>query len=98
MDHPSPGAAYLNGVTATSASNVWAAGDDIGSCACNKALILHWTGQAWKVVVNSFASSQSILYSAAALSGSSAWAGGFTHYTENMTLAMRWNGTSWTRI
>jgi hypothetical protein len=98
MASPSPGSTFLNGVVATSARNAWAVGDENGSCACDKALILHWNGAAWKVAVNAFPASQSILTSVTAVSGSNAWAGGFTDGTVNSALLMRWNGSSWKRI
>jgi hypothetical protein len=97
---PSPGSTYLYGVAATSASNAWAVGSDVGSCACDKALILRWNGKAWKVVVNAFPapSSASALNSVVALSATSAWAGGYTRATANVALLMNWNRSSWKRV
>jgi hypothetical protein len=95
---PSPGSTYLFGVTATSASNAWAVGLDIGSCACDTALILRWNGKAWKVVVNGLPSPTTILHSVAAVSASDAWAGGYTRNTVTSTLLMNWTGSSWKRV
>ena len=94
---PDRGSTYLYGVTVTSAGNAWAVGADIGSCACEKALILRWNGQAWKVVTSAYPSPASTLNSVAAVPGSGPWAGGYSRDFVNVTLLMKWNGSSWQR-
>jgi len=80
----------LEGVKATSASNVWAVGDD-GSGAA----ILHYDGTTWSKqssppVANGF------LYGVAASSASDAWAvGDRQSYPHTSLLVEHWNGTSW---
>jgi hypothetical protein len=94
---PSPGSTYLYGVTVLSSGNAWAVGADIGSCACEKALILHWNGQAWKVATSAYPSPASTLNSVTAVPGSGPWAGGYSRDFVNITLLMKWNGSSWKR-
>jgi hypothetical protein len=79
----------LHGVKATSASIIWAVGDD-GSAA-----ILHYNGTTW-----SKQSSPSVpdgfLYGVGASSASDAWAVGFVQNGLHTTMLIEhWNGQSW---
>src|SRR5262249_57799964 len=93
------GPSFLEGVAATSAKNAWAVGTDNTTCSCNKALILHWNGGAWKVMVNTLpAPTDSTFYSVAATSAGNAWAAGDSHKTLDTMLTMKWSGAAWKRV
>ena len=100
---PSPAQARigaLNGVTATSASNVWAvgcAGHCFGPMATTRTMIVHWNGTAWKYVASPSPASNSVLAAVTATSASNTWAVGYTR-NRYRTLIERWNGTGWTRV
>jgi len=94
----------LADASATSASNVWAVGNWYDtSLAATRTLALRWTGSQWSTVptpnVNNFYNE---LYGVDATSTTDAWAvGGYTPSQSSGshdTLAMRWNGTSWSRV
>jgi len=97
---PSPGPSgsvpFFSGVAATSASDAWAAGTD-GS----NTLIGHWNGTAWTQVPSPNPSApQHFLYGVAATSATNAWAVGNTsaaNGTNEKTLIVHWNGTTWTQ-
>jgi hypothetical protein len=95
---PNTGSSHniLDGVAATSSANAWAVGAHYNG-SNNHSLIEHWNGKAWKIQKTS-RKSQS-LNGVAAASSSSAWAVGYTGtiVQRNLrTLALHWNGTSWT--
>ncbi len=104
---PCAGAAtggFLESVAATSAADVWAAGN-AGSCVSQRrvALIMHWNGRSWKRV--RAASPGDIggteLRGVAAISRRNAWAVG--EYSVNgggsaRTLIEHWNGRSWRQV
>lgn len=97
---PTPGrAAVLQGVAATSARSAWAVGQtgsaDFTCAPKCVAVILHWTGTAWKQVPapNPPSGYLNTLWSVAPTSGRSAWAVGTTDYAS--TLIVRWNGRTW---
>src|SRR5262245_22358653 len=90
----------LHAVAATSANDVWAAGEyDDGSL--TQTLIEHWDGARWKIVASSnLGSSNNRLTSIAAISASNAWAVG--SYDDgsggSLPLILRWNGASWQSV
>jgi len=98
---PSPGRiGALNGVTATSASNVWAvgcAGHCFGPMATTRTMIVHWNGTAWKYVASPSPASNSVLAAVTATSASNTWAVGYTR-NRYRTLIERWNGTAWKQV
>jgi hypothetical protein len=100
---PSPALARvgaLNGVAATSASNVWAvgcAGHCFGPMATTQTMIVHWDGTAWKYVASPSPAGNSVLAAVAATSTRNAWAVGYTRNSDK-TLIVRWNGTAWTQV
>jgi len=100
---PSPAQARigaLNGVTATSASNVWAvgcAGHCFGPMATTRTMIVHWNGTAWKYVASPSPASNSVLAAVTATSASNTWAVGYTR-NRYRTLIERWNGTAWKQV
>jgi hypothetical protein len=91
--------AMLFGVTAISASDVWAVGYLIKPGPY--ALVLHWNGQAWTRSVRLNAGGGlSILSSVAASSTSNVWAVGHSQSRSGQTasLILHWNGSSWARL
>jgi hypothetical protein len=105
---PSPGAAFnaLNGATATSASNVWAVGQDSNNAggATSDTLAEHWNGTTWTQVPTPSPggpAGYSQLAGVAATSASDAWAVGV--YTSGpgtpvRGMAEHWNGTTWALV
>ena len=103
---PGPGSIYntLNGVTAISASNVWAVGYFVSSPGVTQTLTEHWNGSQWSVVKSpSPASMNNELFSVSAVSASDIWAVGFATITVNQTptdetLIEHWNGSRWSVV
>jgi hypothetical protein len=96
---PSSGTSYLQGVTATSASNAWAVGY-VFTSAGRQSLILHWNGSTWAQVPNPNPSpTWTVLYAVTATSSTNAWAVG-EYYTSDTgyTLIEHWDGTAWTQV
>ncbi|MGH3157280.1 MAG: hypothetical protein ACRDNF_11985 [Streptosporangiaceae bacterium] len=89
----------LDGVTALSASDVWAVGDYGTS-----SLIEHWNGTSWAKVPSPSPGSGygTFLEAVSATSASDAWAVGqyFApgQILKGLSLILHWNGTSWTRV
>ena len=77
----------LTSVSAVSASDAWAVGNNPG-------LALHWNGTRW---VRTGVPHPSVLNGVSALSASDAWAVGAHGLVRTTTLALHWNGTAWTR-
>ncbi|MEO8971363.1 MAG: hypothetical protein ABI406_07175 [Ktedonobacteraceae bacterium] len=103
---PSPGSMYntLNGVTAVSASDVWAVGYDANTTGPTQTLIEHWNGSSWSVVSSpNPASLNNELFSVTAVSTSDVWAVGFISDTTasgpvDQALIEHWNGTRWSVV
>ena len=101
---PSPATAKvgaLNGVAATSASNVWVvgcAGHCFGPMATTSTMIVHWNGTAWKRVPSPSPAPDSLLTAVTATSAGNAWAVGYTRGANFKTLIVRWNGTAWKQV
>ncbi len=102
---PSPGANMaavdgLEGVSATSAGGVWAAGDISCACGPGDSLIERWTGRSWKRVPSPTPGGGTDLISVVGVSARSAWAvgqsGGSTG--PKKTVILRWNGTVWKQV
>jgi len=92
----------LNGVSAVSASNVWAVGfygRITAQGGVDKPLILHWNGTRWTRAASPSFSGSSGLFGVAALSHTDAWAAGGTlpNKAIGTTVILHWNGTAWTR-
>ena len=79
---------FLASVSAVSASDAWAVGNDTG-------LALHWNGTHW---VRTSVPHPSVLNGVSALSASDAWAVGARGLVRTTTLALHWNGSAWTRV
>jgi len=93
---PNPGIAdFLAGISAVSAQEIWAAGDEWPNQGYDVPLILRWDGKQWApLVLNQY--QLATLYSVYAPAHNDAWAFGFWGCCT--TLVLRWNGTSWTRV
>jgi hypothetical protein len=97
-----PGSIYnhLNGVTAVSATDVWAVGYYVNTTGVTQTLIEHWNGTSWSAVKSpSPAPVNNELFSVAAVSANDIWTVGFTSTnTTDHTLVEHWNGTSWSVV
>jgi len=98
VSSPSPGPTinYLSGVTALSATNVWAVGYHDGSNTV-QTLTEHWNGSSWSVVASPNAASGSFLNAVSAASAGNVWAVGTygTLFGVYRTLIEHWNGHAW---
>ena len=94
---------FLNGVTAASASDIWAVGDFLPAANVpEQTLTLHWNGHTWSVVSSpNVGSGFNVLFAAAAVSANDVWAVGeffSTSTTSVQTLIEQWNGSSWSVV
>lgn len=87
----------LSGVTAISASDVWAVGSSYNSKDDFKPVALHWNGATWTIVPTPqlFLGS---LNAVTAVSASDVWAVGSYGAKAEKTLALHWNGTTWSQV
>jgi hypothetical protein len=102
-DNPGNALNELNGVSADSASDAWAAGASRNDGSPTKTLVEHDDGSAWKRVTTpnpGDAQTESIFYSIDAMTPSDVWAvGSFTPSGESeMPLAEHWNGSAWSIV
>jgi hypothetical protein len=100
---PSPSSVdnTLFGVSAVSASDVWAVGREETPSGAYDTLILHWDGTAWTQVPSpSPSSSINFLNGVSAVSGNDAWAVGEAMHAHQKyhTLTLHWDGTAWTQV
>jgi hypothetical protein len=97
---PSPaGCVYcsLTGVAGSSASDVWAVGEEYFNKASYGALIEHYNGSAWSLVSSPAPSYKGYLSGVTSLSASNAWAvGGMYNDGPEGPLVEHYNGTAWT--
>jgi hypothetical protein len=101
--NPGSGSNGLAGITAVSASNIWAVGDYSTSSnfASNKTLILHWNGHSWRQVASpSPGSTFDSLGMVRQVSASNIWAVGTIagSNNEDRSLLLHWNGHSWGQV
>jgi len=99
LTSPNPGVAdYLTGVTAISATDIWAVGYEWISNFTELPLLLHYNCTTWKP----FNTSQlqfGQLSSVFARATNDVWAVGWTGQVPNVkALALHWNGTEWSRV
>jgi len=88
---PSPTSTILQAVSATSASDVWAVGDDPAG-----ALILHYDGTGWTQTPTPPAGNDGTLWDVDGRTATDAWAAGWTgDNTTRRALMLRWDGTNW---
>src|SRR5262249_39972011 len=100
-----PAQLVVTGLSADSPADMWAVGGYTyisGCCYHRKNLAWHWNGTRWTVmaVPSPGITTVSGLAGAAAISPANVWAVGFTGTTSDTyaTVAVHWNGTSWTRV
>jgi len=88
-------------VSATSASDVWTAGEYTSNGEVVQPLVLHWNGASWTHVASPHPAGVfgSELFGVNALSPGDAWAVGeiIGHVGNSTTLILHWNGTAWTQ-
>jgi hypothetical protein len=98
----------LYGVTAVSATDVWAAGSEIpdASSLLSTTMVLHWNGKKWsRVHTPTVSGASTTLYGVSAASAGDAWAVGNECVDPACpdpgittdTFTMHWNGTKWSR-
>jgi hypothetical protein len=96
--NPGAGGSELQGVSATSASDAWAAGY-VQTASVNKTLIMHWNGSVWRQVSSpdpAGPTNTNELDAVYATSSGSAWAVGDKGGTYGLTgLLLHWNGSAW---
>src|SRR5581483_5229890 len=101
---PSPNAGlndFLYGVTAASASDVWAVGQFSNASGFYQTLIEHWDGTAWRIVPSpNVGTHDNVLNGVTAISAADAWAvGDFLDRTSTShTLIEHWDGTTWRAV
>jgi hypothetical protein len=92
----------LNGLSAHSATDAWAAGSYQNSSGAPVPLTERWNGTAWKTVTSPAPSgATSIDVSAvSAVSAADAWVAGYYQNSSGtqVPLIMRWNGTAWKTV
>jgi hypothetical protein len=87
----------LNGVAGSSASDVWAVGEQFFNKASYGALIEHYNGSAWSLVSAPAPTYKGYLSGVTSLSPSNAWAVGGTYNDgPEGPLVEHYNGTAWT--
>ena len=90
----------LQAVTATSPSDVWAVGGQAGirnRAPVTVPLIEHWNGTSWSIVPAPKAA-VGVLESVSAASASDVWAVGAGQQSGQSTVALHFNGSSWTLV
>lgn len=98
---PSSSGNSLSGVTAVSASDVWAVGFRQASGSSPRTLIEHWNGTRWSAVTSpNGGAGNDQLYGVAALSSSRVWTVGFSIQQNGppQTLTERWDGVQWSVV
>ena len=102
ISSPSPGTAGLNvlyGVTANSASDIWAAGSLQSNGSPEQTLIEHYNGSTWSVVSSpNVSGTNSGLFSVTGLGQNNVWAVGYSGSGWWTALVEHWNGSSWSII
>jgi hypothetical protein len=87
----------LWGADALSAGSAWAVGRaETGTLPIHRPVIERWNGSSWSISASPLPSGGGELRDVDAISGSNAWAVGFTNSSNgNLTLTERWNGSAW---
>jgi hypothetical protein len=100
---------YLYGVSADSATDIWAAGytnSGAGSTVPNKTWLPHWNGTTWTKVKSPSPTKPTLmsfwltLRAVSAVSKTDAWAAGAYENSSGVIvpLMLHWNGTTWTKV
>jgi hypothetical protein len=101
MAQPGTNTPTISSVTALSASNAWAVGQDIGATSAvgGSTLIEHWNGQTWSVVPSPTPGGDPSLTAVAARGPSDVYAVGNSLPSINggvvQGIILRWNGSTW---
>ena len=101
---PNPGSTStaLGGVSAASATDVWAVGYASNNITSAQSLIEHWNGSHWSVVPspNPAGWDFNALSGIAVISANDIWAVGFSSKSDNsaQTLIEHWNGSQWSLV
>ncbi len=101
---PSPGGrpgSRLESVDAISANDVWAVGTYVTVGHQLTILVEHWNGTSWRRVATPILRGSSALASVSATSPTDIWAVGYRLITLQKpiyTLAMHWDGSTWSRV
>jgi len=91
----------LYGVTAISADDAWAVGFTKTADGDEKTLTMHWDGSTWTIVPSPSPGGDAGLQGVSAASASDIWAVGVANPTSCShceTLAMHWDGSTWTVV
>jgi hypothetical protein len=101
VEQPNETSSTLDAVSAISATNAWAVGEDIGAGTAvgGSTLIEHWNGRAWSIVASPTPGAYPSLGGIAARSASDVYAVGTNLPSVNggpeQAMILRWNGSSW---
>lgn len=99
---PNPGSTgnELSGVSARSATDVWAVGSYADPPRESRTLILHWDGTSWSHVTSPKRGVFGGLLGVDTRSANDAWAVGIGYPTarRNFSLILQWDGTRWSRV
>ncbi|HEX8597414.1 MAG TPA: S-layer homology domain-containing protein [Chloroflexia bacterium] len=88
----------LIGVSARTATDVWAVGGSANNLSVASTLVQHWDGTAWTIVSSGNVGALSVLQDVVAISQNDAWAVGFSGPSPQRTLIERYNGTNWSPV
>lgn len=95
---PTGGSTFLQGLTAISATDIWA----VGYAGFGSNVEMHWNGTRWSTTNASFPTGgQETLRGVAAVSSTDIWAVGSyapTTTAELQTLALHWDGSAWSKV
>ena len=97
---PNPGSSYnlLNGVDASSPTDIWAVGQYSDADYNDHTLTIHWNGSAWSQVPSpSPGYQEEELYAVSVIASDDAWAVGYYEDPtgRDLTLALHWDGGGW---
>lgn len=99
---PQPDFSELSSVREVTPTDVWAVGSVLDQAGIAQTLTMHWDGSAWAIIPSPNVGTQSNQLNALTInSTNSVWAfGSFFDTTANayQTLALHWNGTSWSVV
>src|SRR5205823_5145941 len=92
----------LSGVSAVSATDVWAVGYYTDTNSLDETLIEHWNGTSWSIVASpNPGTGNNILQSVSARTASDVWAVGEYQPTPGanfQTLTLHWTGSAWAQV
>src|ERR1019366_317559 len=94
-----PAVDFLDGISGTSTSDVWAVGSSNAPGAPDQTLVEHWDGATWSIVTSPDpGNADNILQGVAALGPTDVWAVGAAQTTATFyqrPMAIHWNGATW---